>query len=108
MAIDSVPTFRTQDLALKALWQAVDRLDHLMQRLDEVETLEKQAASHDPSPVASTDAAASTPASSTLAPSHLEPAPADPKMVQLVSDRLDSMIDQLEALLRQVDGGGAV
>jgi hypothetical protein len=55
MAIDSVPTFRTQDLALKALWQAVDRLDHLMQRLDEVETFEKQAASPDPSPVASTN-----------------------------------------------------
>ncbi|MCA3249053.1 MAG: hypothetical protein ACK5WY_06350 [Holosporaceae bacterium] len=106
MAIDSVPTFRTQDLALKALWQAVDRLDHLMQRLDEVETLEKQSASPDPSPVASTDSAAS--AASTLAPSHLEPAPADPKVVQLVSDRLDSMIDQLEALLRQVDGGGTV
>ncbi|MBU3655242.1 MAG: hypothetical protein FGM23_02640 [Alphaproteobacteria bacterium] len=105
MAIDSVPTFRTQDLALKALWQAVDRLDHLMQRLDEVETFEKQAASPDPSPVASTNSTAS--AASTPAPSHLEPVPADPKVVQLVSDRLDSMIDQLEALLRQVDGGGA-
>jgi len=108
MAIDSVPTFRTQDLALKALWQAVDRLDHLMQRLDEVETLEKQSVRPESSEVLSTDAAASTPASSTLAPSNPEAAPADPQVMQQVSDRLDGLIDQLEALLQQVDGGGAV
>ncbi|MBM3602998.1 MAG: hypothetical protein FJX22_04390 [Alphaproteobacteria bacterium] len=102
MTIDSAPTFRTQDLALKALWQAVDRLDHLMQRLDEVENLEKQAESLESLQIASSNSAAIDP------PSGSAEAPTDDKKVmQQVSDRLDGLINQLETLLHQDDGGGA-